>query len=157
MTKLETKSIAIIGTGISGLSAAWLLSKKHNVTIFEKESRVGGHSNTVTVDKYKTIDNKKIMVDTGFIVFNEQNYPNLTAFFKQLQVKTEQSDMSFSASMDEGEFEYSGSGITGLLAQKKNIFKPRFWNMLLGILKFYNSCKKDMQDVKINSLTIKKF
>ena len=129
MAESAKKEIAVIGSGISGLSAAWLLAKKHKVTIFEKNDKFGGHSNTINIPMGKLGKNPEINVDTGFIVYNELNYPNLTAFFKHLDIKTEPSNMSFSASMDNGEFEYSGSGIRGLLAQKKNILNPRFFGI----------------------------
>ena len=89
-------NIAVVGSGISGLSSAWLLSKQHNVTLFEKDDRFGGHSNTATV----TSANGETPVDTGFIVFNEHTYPNLTAFFQHLGVDVNETDMSFAVSLD---------------------------------------------------------
>lgn len=126
-------NIAVVGTGISGMSASWLLSKYHSVTVYEKDTRVGGHSNTVEVpDTYGAIP-----VDTGFIVYNEKNYPNLVALFRHLGVPTKPSEMSFAASVDDGALEYSGSNLAGLFAQKRNILRPRFWRMLGGIRRFY--------------------
>ncbi|MAI07092.1 MAG: NAD/FAD-binding protein [Alphaproteobacteria bacterium TMED87] len=154
MAESAKKEIAVIGSGISGLSAAWLLAKKHKVTIFEKNDKFGGHSNTINIPMGKLGKNPEINVDTGFIVYNELNYPNLTAFFKHLDIKTEPSNMSFSASMDNGEFEYSGSGIRGLLAQKKNILNPRFWKMVYGIIRFYKSCPKEMDNKEIGSISL---
>ena len=154
MTELRKLNIAVIGSGISGLSAAWLLSKSHNVTLFEKNEKFGGHSNTVKIAKGYFGKNPEINVDTGFIVYNEFNYPNLTAFFKHLNIKTEQSNMSFSASMDNGEFEYSGSGISGLLAQKTNVLNLRFWKMIYGIIRFYKSCPKEMYNKEIESMSL---
>ena len=90
------KNIAVIGTGISGMAAAWLLSGKHKVTVYESDRRIGGHSNTVTVNSAKG----PIPVDTGFIVYNEETYPNLTALFDYLNVPTQPSDMSFAVSLD---------------------------------------------------------
>ena len=110
-------NVAIIGSGISGLSCAWLLSKQHNVTIFEKNDYLGGHSNTQTIQTFG--DNKYINVDTGFIVFNEQNYENLNALFNILNVKTYSTDMSFAVSMQNGQFEYGGENLSTLFAQKK--------------------------------------
>ncbi|MEC8183540.1 MAG: FAD-dependent oxidoreductase, partial [SAR324 cluster bacterium] len=96
--------IAIVGSGISGLSAFWLLNQHHDVVLFEKDDRPGGHSNTVEVDTSQG----NIPVDTGFIVYNVKNYPNLIQLFDYLKVQTEATDMSFSVSRDNGEFEYSG-------------------------------------------------
>ena len=108
--------IANIGSGISGLSAALLLSQKHQITIFEIDKRYGGHANTVQINnKNTTID-----VDTGFIVFNKLNYPNLVGFFKHLNVETIKSDMSFAVSARDGELEYSGSSKECL--HKKELF-----------------------------------
>ncbi len=101
--KHRPMSIAVIGSGISGMAAAWLLSQRHRVTVYEKDDRMGGHTNTVMVQD----DAKQVPVDTGFIVYNERNYPNLVALFDHLRVKTEPADMSFAASLDDGRFEYA--------------------------------------------------
>lgn len=121
--------IAVIGTGISGMSAAWLLQQRHDVTVYERAGRLGGHSNTV--------DAATIPVDTGFIVYNPPNYPNLTALFDHLGVPTKPSDMSFGVSLDDGDLEYSGSDLSGLFAQKRNLLRPRFLSMLRDLLRFY--------------------
>ncbi|WP_244642928.1 NAD(P)/FAD-dependent oxidoreductase [Phyllobacterium sp. 628] len=126
--------IAVIGSGISGMSAAWLLSQTHDVTVYEREGRVGGHSNTFLVGQN---GKPSIPVDTGFIVFNENTYPNLIALFDHLGVETAASDMSFAVSLDGGKLEYSGTGFSGLFAQQKNLFNPRFWMMLRDLLRFY--------------------
>lgn len=128
-------NIAVIGSGISGLSAAWLLSSHHQVTVFEADHRVGGHSNTV--------DAGKTPVDTGFIVYNEVTYPNLTALFSFLDVPTKPSDMSFAVSLDGGRLEYSGTGLSGLFAQPANLVSPRFWSMLRDLLRFYRTAPSD--------------
>lgn len=130
--------IAIIGTGISGLSAAWLLSKRHRVTVFEAEPRIGGHSCTVEVDGTP--------VDTGFIVYNERTYPNLTALFGHLGVATKPSSMSFSVSLDDGRLEYSGD-IAGLFAQARNLASLRFWSMLKDLALFYHRAPRDLPSV----------
>ncbi|MDO8837318.1 MAG: FAD-dependent oxidoreductase [Parvibaculum sp.] len=130
--------IAVVGTGISGLSAAWLLSLGHDVTVYEKNARIGGHSNTVVAD----LPEGPVPVDTGFIVYNERNYPNLTAMFNVLDVKTSASNMSFAASLETAggrRFEYSGSGLNGIFADRRNIASPRMWRMIGDILKLYRS------------------
>lgn len=129
-------NIAVIGSGIAGLSSAWLLSKNHNVTIFEQDSRLGGHTNTVDIQTTAGT----IAVDTGFIVFNERCYPNLVALFKELGVRYQSTDMSFGVSLDRGRLEYSGSNsISTLFAQKRNLFRPRFWRMIKDLLHFYKN------------------
>lgn len=133
------KDIAVIGTGISGMSAAWLLSQTHRVTVYESDRRVGGHSNTVNV----ATANGPIAVDTGFIVYNELTYPNLTALFDHLGVPTQLSDMSLAVSLAGGELEYSGS-LSGLFADKRNLLRPRFWSMLRGLQRFYRQAPRDL-------------
>jgi len=125
--------VAVIGSGISGLSAAWLLSRSRRVTLYEADARPGGHANTVDVPS----ETGPIAVDTGFIVYNDRNYPELVSLFDHLSVPTLPSDMSFAASLDGGRFEYSGSGLRGLLGQKANVVRPRFWRMLADVLRFY--------------------
>lgn len=125
--------IAVVGSGIAGLSAAWRLSAVHDVTLFEKDPRLGGHASTVFVED-KTGPQP---VDTGFIVYNEPNYPNLTALFDHLGVATEASDMSFAASLEGGAFEYAGTGLDGLFGQRRNLVNPRLWRMTSDILRFY--------------------
>ena len=125
--------IAVIGSGISGLSASWALAKHHNVTLFEKNSRLGGHANTVTID----IDGG-LPVDTGFIVYNQQNYPFLTDFFDFLNVNTQKSNMSFSVSLDDRNFEYS-SNLLDLVFDRKKWFSCRYRNLFFGLIKFYTS------------------
>lgn len=134
------KSIAVIGTGISGLSAAWLLSREHDVTVYEQAGRIGGHSNTVTVRG----PSGDIAVDTGFIVYNELTYPNLTALFAHLEVPTKPSDMSFAVSLDGGSLEYSGGNLGGLFAQRRNLLRPRFWSMLSDLRRFYREAPRDV-------------
>jgi hypothetical protein len=138
-TKDPRLNIAIIGSGISGLSAAWLLSARHDVTVYERDTRIGGHSNTVTVPNGAG----KVPVDTGFIVYNEAAYPNLTALFAHLGVATEPSSMSFAVSLDHGALEYSGTGLGGLLAQRRNLVRPRFYAMLNDLRRFYRRAAAD--------------
>ena len=129
------RNIAVVGAGITGLSCAWLLGQCHNVTLFEAEPRLGGHSHTVEVDG--------VPVDTGFIVYNEPAYPNLTALFAHLGVATQATDMSFSVSLRNGSLEYAGSSLQGLFAQPANALRPRFWAMLADILQFYRKAPGD--------------
>ncbi len=133
--------IAVIGTGISGLTTAWLLSARHDVTVFEKSARIGGHSNTATID----YDGVRIDVDTGFIVYNEPNYPNLVRLFDHLNVTTEASNMSFSASIDGGRIEYAGSALSSLFAQKRNLFRPSFLHMIKDFGRFCRLGKAALQ------------
>lgn len=135
--------IAVIGTGISGLSAAWLLSHRHSVTVYEAADRVGGHSNTVEFDHA----GQRVAVDTGFIVYNERTYPNLTALFKTLDAPNVETDMSFAVSMNSGAFEYSGSDAFRLFAQPSNAFRPRYWRMLSDILRFYRNAPRDLPEM----------
>lgn len=136
--------IAVVGSGISGLSAAWLLSTRHVVTLFEAEERLGGHSNTVDV--------AGVPVDTGFIVYNETTYPNLTALFAHLGVGTRETEMSFAVSIDGGRLEYCGSGLRGLFAQPRNLAAPRFWAMLRDLLRFYREAPRDLPAMGAASL-----
>ncbi len=132
------KKIAIIGSGISGLSAAYLLSKKYEVYLFEKNTRLGGHTRTIYVD-----DNlKKISVDTGFIVFNEKNYPDLTKFFNLLKIDCRDSNMSFAVSNKLPDIEYSGKTFFTLFANLKNLFSLKFYKMILEIKRLYSICDK---------------
>jgi len=127
--------IAVIGSGISGLSAAHFLSKKHQVDLFEKEDHFGGHSHTVEAPAENL--NELISLDVGFIVFNKINYPNLTELFQTLQVPYEKSNMSFSVSVKNSNIEYSGSGLKGLFSSKKNIFNFKFLKMIKEIIFLY--------------------
>ena len=136
------RTVAVIGSGISGLGAAWLLSRSCQVTLFEDNDYCGGHSNTVVAETAQG----PVPVDTGFIVFNAPNYPNLTALFAHLDVETRETTMSFSASLKGGRFEYSGSGLGGLLAQPGNAIKPRFWSMVRDILRFYQEAPSILLD-----------
>lgn len=142
--------IAIVGTGISGLSAAFLLNRHHDITVFEKNERLGGHSNTVDID----YDGKTIPVDTGFIVYNEHNYPNLVALFDHLDVETISSNMSFSVSAQNGGVEWAGGNFREIFAQKKNLFNPSFIHMLTEILRFNKQCLIDLEAGHLGNLSL---
>ncbi len=139
--------IAVIGTGISGNSAAWLLSQNHDVHVFEQNDYIGGHSNTVAVDGYPA-------TDTGFIVYNEWTYPNLIALFEHLNVETCNTDMSFGVSLNQGKLEYSGDKI---FAQKRNFLNPRFYLMLFDIMRFYKKAPDILHDEKYHSMTLQEY
>ena len=132
------EKIAIIGSGISGLSTAYLLSKKYNVHLFEKNNRLGGHTRTLYVDE----SSKKIAIDTGFIVFNEKNYPDLTNFFQILKIDFRDSDMSFAVSNKLPKIEYSGKTIFTLFNSFSNLFSLKFYRMIFEIKRLYSICNQ---------------
>ena len=125
--------IAVVGSGISGLTAALILSKNHKITLYEKETRPGGHSNTIQIIE----DNRSVPVDTGFIVYNEKNYPNFTQLLQYLNVKSQTTSMSFSYSLSDRGMEYCSNGLNGLFGQRKNLLNPDAWQLLRGLLRFY--------------------
>lgn len=129
---MERKRIAIIGSGISGLTCAYLLNRDHDVTLFEKNDYLGGHTNTETVER----EGKTFPVNTGFIVFNDWTYPNFIKLMDQLGVASEESDMSFSVKCEPSGLEYNGTNLNKLFAQRKNLFSPAFWRMIKDILRF---------------------
>ena len=124
--------IAVVGSGISGLSAAYKLAKNHQVILFEADARLGGHTHTVDIE----LEGINQAVDTGFLVYNERTYPALIALFKELGVPTAATDMSFSVSRGPHQMEWCGSSLAGLFAQKRHLVSPRFWGMLYDILRF---------------------
>ena len=132
--------IAVIGSGIAGMGSAWLFSQKYDVTLFEKDSRIGGHAHTVDVQ----VKGQPVSVDTGFIVYNTLNYPNLMGLFDALNVETIDSDMSFAASINGGACEYEGS-LKGLVAQPSNLLKPRYWQMISGLVRFYRTAVHEVK------------
>jgi predicted NAD/FAD-binding protein len=142
--------IAVVGSGVSGLSAAYYLSKKHSVDLFEKENQFGGHANTLKV----IYGNKKeVAVDVGFMVFNQKTYPNLIKFFSENKIEIEKSDMSFSVSVKGSDLEYCGKGIGGIFSNKKNLFNLKFIKMFFEIISFYKKCEK-VEIKKIESKTL---
>ena len=143
--------IAVIGSGISGLSAAYYLSKKYEVDLFEKSDHFGGHSYTYEINE----NDKKIPVDLGFIVFNKATYPNLINFFEELKVPYEKSDMSFSVSVKDSTIEYGGTGFNSLFARKNNLLNFNFIKMIYEIISFYKSApfliKKDLKNLTLGN------
>jgi len=131
------KNIAIIGSGISGLTAAYLLSKKHNVSVFEKEPKIGGHTATVEVEKL----GETFAIDTGFIVFNNKTYPNFLALLDEINIGKQATEMSFSVHNCHTGLEYNGHNLNTLFAQRRNLLKPRFWILIKEILRFNKLCK----------------
>jgi predicted NAD/FAD-binding protein len=151
--------VAVIGTGIAGNAAAWTLSHRYPVTVYERELRVGGHSHTVNIDYQGT----PVAVDIGFIVYNELNYPDLTAMFAHLGVETVESCMSFALTADGGRFEWKGGGNTwidtakGLFAQPTNLLSPSYLWMLRDILTFNTQSVKDYQAGKLAGLSLRDY
>jgi predicted NAD/FAD-binding protein len=138
---VSRQRIAVIGAGIAGLSAAWLLRAAHEVTLFEAEPRLGGHADTHSV----VVDGAEVAVDMGFIVLNDRNYPNLSALFELLGVPTQESGMSFSASIGGGRLEYGGATLGQVFGQRRNLLRPRFWRMLADIMRFYREAPALLQ------------
>lgn len=147
---IRPKKIAVVGSGITGLGCTWLLSKAHDVTLFEKDDRLGGHANTVRVD----LNGDTVDVDTGFIVYNPVNYPNLVALFDHLDVESCDTDMSFAVSLNNGALEYSGSGLDGVFAQRRNLFRPSFLKMIADLLRFYRESENLLQQTEIEAMTL---
>ena len=151
---MDKQKIVVIGSGISGLSVSFFLSKKFEVHLFEKNKILGGHTKTVN---FKDNLQDSLSIDTGFIVFNNDNYPDLVSFFKYLKVEVAESDMSFSVSCKSPNLEYGGNNLNSLFAQRKNIFSIKFISLLLEIKKFYklgkNIHKKNIEE----NITIEEF
>jgi len=131
------KHIAIIGSGISGLTAAYLLSKKNHVTVFEKNDRIGGHTATVDIEK----NGQSFAIDTGFIVFNDKTYPNFLALLSEIGIGKQATQMSFSVHNCQTGMEYNGHNLNTLFAQRRNLFRPKFWGLVTEILRFNKQCK----------------
>ena len=143
--------IAVVGSGISGLSSAYYLSKKHKVDLFEKQDRFGGHSYTLDV-QYN--NKEKVAVDIGFMVFNKITYPNLINFFKENEIEIEKSDMSFSVNVKETNIEYCGKGLNGIFSNKLNLFSFKFVKMFFEIINFYKRCENLDPNTLENNITL---
>jgi len=139
--------IAIIGSGIAGLTSAYLLNRQHDITLFEAEDWVGGHTHTVPV----MVDGQQYAIDTGFIVFNDWTYPNFIKLMDQLGVASQPTEMSFSVSDPHSRVEYNGNNLNSLFAQRRNLLSPRFWGMLRDILRFNKQVQKDLLGGQIDS------
>lgn len=146
----QRRRVAVIGSGISGASAAWALSGRHDVTLFEAEDKAGGHTRTVDIDH----DGTPIAVDVGFIVFNERNYPDLCALFDHLGVACETTNMSFAMSLDGGAREWCGQSYLTVFAQKRNLASPRFLWMLREIFRFNRQARIDRDNGVLDGMSI---
>lgn len=145
--------IAIIGSGISGLSCAWLLSQRlpdHELTVFEANSTLGGHTATVDV----MVDEKSYAIDTGFIVYNQRTYPHFIALLKQLGMRGKNTEMSFSVRNPISGLEYNGHTLNTLFAQRRNLFRPKFWRFLREILRFNSLCKQRLATAENSQETL---
>jgi predicted NAD/FAD-binding protein len=147
---MERMRIAVVGAGIAGLGAAWLVGRRHAVRVFERNAHLGGHSNTIEVPS----DDGALGIDTGFVVYNERNYPHLTRLFRHLGVQTRPTDMSFAASVDDGRIEYAGSDLNTLFAQRGNLVSPAYWGMLRDILRFNREAKRSLQTGDADGLSL---
>lgn len=147
------KRIAVIGSGISGLSAAYYLSRRHEVHVFERDNRLGGHTHTVMVES----DHGPIPVDTGFIVHNDRTYPNFRRLMDELGVETQPSDMSFAVTGNDGAFEYSSRGLEGFFAQKRNYFSRDHYTLLREILRFNREAPKFLLRPAAEGMTLGEF
>jgi len=150
---MDRQRIAIIGGGVSGLAAAWLLQQRHDVRLFEKETVLGGHAHTVEV-----VDPQgPVSIDTGFVVYNERNYPLLTRLFAELDVPTQPTDMSFAYSLQPGGIEYAGTDLNTLFAQRRNLVRPRFLRMTADILRFNRLGKRLLAGNQLSEVTLGEF
>jgi predicted NAD/FAD-binding protein len=146
----KRQRIAIIGSGISGVASAYFLQKKHDIVLFEANTYLGGHTNTVDIE----LEGKTEAVDTGFLVFNDRTYPNLIALLNELGVSSYPSDMSFGVSLDEGKTEWAGTSLDTVFAQRSNAFSPSFLGMLRDILKFNSAAQANLQRSLATRLTL---
>jgi uncharacterized protein len=142
--------LAVVGSGVAGLSCAWLLSQAHDVTVFERDARIGGHANTVDV----TEGDRQVAIDTGFIVYNTACYPNLIALFEHLGVPTAATRMGFAVSMGGGRYEYSGTGAHGLFGQPANLLNMDHWRMVRDVLRFFRDAEALVTDGRDENLTL---
>jgi predicted NAD/FAD-binding protein len=144
---------AIIGTGIAGMACAHFLRGRYDLTLYERNDYVGGHTNTVTVDE----DGRDVPIDTGFMVYNEVNYPNLTTLFRELDVPTMPTSMSFSVRHEPSGLEWCGTGISGLFAQKRNVFRPSFYRFLAEVNRFNKESVRVLDDPEMSELSLAEF
>ena len=145
--------VAVVGSGVSGLSAAWLLSSAHDVVVYERDGRLGGHANTVDVP----VDGRVVPVDAGFIVYNEPAYPNLTALFAHLGVPAADTCMSFGVSLGDGAVEYSGQTLSTVFADGKRLASPAYWGMLVDVARFHRDARRALAEGLPHSVSLAEF
>ncbi len=150
---MSKERLAVIGGGIAGLGAAWLLRRRYDVTVFERENRIGGHSNTVEIDE----EGRRVPVDTGFMVFNKVTYPYLVRLFDELRVPVKPTEMSFSVRHEGLDLEYNGMGLNRVFAQRANLVRPRFLKLLAQILRFFRVANAALGDDALESVTLDEF
>lgn len=150
----EKYSVAIIGGGVAGIVSSFLLSKKHDVTLFEKNDYLGGHTNTIPI---KSGPDAGLAVDTGFIVLNDRTYPNFHSFLKAVNVKVRKSDMSFGYYCENTNLQYAGTTLNGLFAQRKNLYSPAFYSLLSEIFKFNQRSKKALANEELEGVSVEEY
>ena len=147
------RKLAVIGGGIAGLGAAWLLRKRYDVTVFERERHIGGHSNTVEIDE----DGHRVPIDTGFMVFNKVTYPYLVRLFDELRVPIKPTEMSFSVRNEKLDIEYNGMGLNRVFAQRANLVRPRFLKLLAQIMRFFRVANASLNDESLEKMSLDEF
>ena len=150
---MSKERLAVIGGGIAGLGAAWLLRNRYDVTVFERERHIGGHSNTVEVDE----NGRRVPIDTGFMVFNKVTYPYLVRLFDELRVPIKPTEMSFSVRNDELDIEYNGMGFNRVFAQRANLIRPRFLKLLAQIMRFFRVANASLNDESLEKMSLDEF
>jgi uncharacterized protein len=150
---MNRQKIAIVGTGISGMACAHFLNKDHDVTVFEKDDRIGGHSHTVMVDEAQ----ERIPVDTGFMVYNEVTYPLLTRLFRELEVVTKPTSMSFSVQHVREKLEFNGGSINLLFGQRRNLLNLRYWRMLMQIARFNRETVVELENPRYGDIALRDY
>jgi len=150
---MSKERLAVIGGGIAGLGAAWLLRERYDVTVFERERHIGGHSNTVEIDE----NGRRVPIDTGFMVFNKVTYPYLVRLFDELRVPIKPTEMSFSVRHEGLDVEYNGMGFNRVFAQRANLVRPRFLRLLAQILRFFRVANASLDDESLESMSLDEF
>lgn len=150
---MSRERLAVIGGGIAGLGAAWLLRRRYDVTVFEREQHIGGHSNTVEVEEH----GRRVPIDTGFMVFNKVTYPYLVRLFDELRVPIKPTEMSFSVRHEGLDVEYNGMGLNRVFAQRANLVRPRFLKLLAQILRFFRVANASLDDESLETMSLDDF